>query len=52
MNYKRIAQIIEHIVLVSLIAGSLGFYLGNQYGKTQVDVNALKTAPAAPTVSK
>lgn len=51
MNYKKVLQNVEHVVLVALISGLGAFYAGNQYGQSHVDLKSLKTAVNASQVT-
>lgn len=47
MQYKKILQTLEHVVLIAVLAGTVGFYIGNRYGTSHVSLDAVKTTVTA-----
>lgn len=41
---KPILTVIEHVVLIAILSGAVGFYLGNSYGTTHQPVKTVPTA--------
>jgi hypothetical protein len=44
INVKLALRTLEHIVLIALVAGAAGFYFGNQYGNSHIDLASVKQA--------